>query len=102
MNWHYVVSTTILLASVRAVNSFASELEGDNSQRPNVVIMLADDMGYGELQCLNSRRGKIKTPRLDAIAASGISIPIAAIRQRPGLPILAICRTPVCMTNTLG
>ena len=39
---------------------------------PNVVIMLADDMGFGELQCLNPTRGKIPTPRLDAIAASGM------------------------------
>jgi arylsulfatase A-like enzyme len=41
------------------------------SEQPNLVIMLADDMGFGELQCLNPKRGKIPTPQLDAIAASG-------------------------------
>ncbi len=40
---------------------------------PNIVMMLADDMGFGELQCLNPARGKIKTPQLDAIAASGMT-----------------------------
>ena len=35
--------------------------------------MLADDMGFGELQCLNPTRGQIKTPHLDAIAASGMT-----------------------------
>ncbi|MCF7975934.1 MAG: arylsulfatase [Phycisphaerae bacterium] len=41
-------------------------------EKPNIVIILADDMGYGELQCLNPRRGKIKTPQLDAIARAGM------------------------------
>ncbi len=42
------------------------------ADRPNIVIMLADDMGFGELQCLNPNRGKIRTPQLDSIAASGM------------------------------
>ncbi|MDV6033842.1 MAG: arylsulfatase [Phycisphaera sp. RhM] len=45
---------------------------GRAADRPNIVIMLADDMGFGELQCLNPRRGKIPTPQLDAIAQNGM------------------------------
>lgn len=41
------------------------------TERPNIVIILADDMGFGELSCLNPE-GKIKTPQLDKIAASGM------------------------------
>ena len=40
--------------------------------RPNIVVILADDMGFGELQCLNPKRGKIKTPQLDSIARAGM------------------------------
>ena len=47
-------------------------LENLERGRPNVVILLADDMGYGEVQCLNPERGKIKTPHLDALARGGM------------------------------
>jgi arylsulfatase A-like enzyme len=40
--------------------------------RPNIVYILADDMGYSDVQCLNPERGKIKTPHLDQLAADGM------------------------------
>lgn len=41
------------------------------AERPNIVIMLADDLGYGDVQCLNPQ-GKIKTPHLDRLAKAGV------------------------------
>ncbi len=39
--------------------------------RPNIVFILCDDLGYGDVQCLNPD-GKIATPRMDQIAAEGM------------------------------
>ncbi len=41
--------------------------------KPNIVIMLADDLGYGDLQALNPERGKIKTPNYDRLAREGMT-----------------------------
>ena len=38
---------------------------------PNVVIILADDLGYGDAQCYNPD-STIPTPHLDAVAAQGM------------------------------
>jgi arylsulfatase A len=41
------------------------------ADRPNVVVILADDLGYGDVRCLNAD-GKIATPNLDRLAAEGM------------------------------
>ncbi|MBN2413928.1 arylsulfatase [candidate division KSB1 bacterium] len=38
---------------------------------PNIVFILADDMGYGDLTCLN-KDSKIQTPNMDRIADEGV------------------------------
>jgi arylsulfatase A-like enzyme len=40
--------------------------------RPNLIYILADDMGYGDLSCLNPS-SKIHTPHLDRLAAEGMA-----------------------------
>jgi arylsulfatase A-like enzyme len=44
----------------------------EKTARPNVLIILADDLGYGDVQCYNPRRGKIPTPNIDRLAAQGM------------------------------
>lgn len=41
------------------------------SSQPNVLYILCDDLGYGDVKCLNPD-GQIATPRLDRLAAEGM------------------------------
>lgn len=41
-------------------------------ERPNIVFILADDMGYGDVQALNPN-SKIPTPNLNRLASQGMS-----------------------------
>lgn len=39
---------------------------------PNIVVILADDLGYGDVSSYNPTRGKIPTPQIDRIASGGM------------------------------
>ncbi|SVC19792.1 uncharacterized protein METZ01_LOCUS272646, partial [marine metagenome] len=40
-------------------------------RRPNIIYILADDMGYGDMGC-NNPDSKIPTPNLDRLAGQGM------------------------------
>ncbi|MEN8118662.1 MAG: arylsulfatase [Bacteroidota bacterium] len=42
-----------------------------NNKKPNIVFILADDMGYGDVSCFNEN-SKIKTPFIDKLADGGV------------------------------
>ena len=44
----------------------------DSLNKPNIVVILADDLGYGDVHCYNPERGKIPTPNMDRLAAQGM------------------------------
>lgn len=46
-------------------------IKAADANPPNIVFVLADDLGYGDVQCLNPE-GKIATPNMDRLAAQGI------------------------------
>lgn len=51
-----------------ACSSFAAHLHAAETQ-PNVVLIFADDLGYGDLSCYGAT--KIQTPNIDRLAAEG-------------------------------
>ncbi|HMJ90964.1 MAG TPA: arylsulfatase [Candidatus Acidoferrum sp.] len=57
----------VLVAFSFASISFAAER---GAPRPNVIFILADDLGYGDLGCFGQQ--KIKTPNIDRLAAEGM------------------------------
>lgn len=42
------------------------------AEKPNVIVILADDLGYGDMRANNPERGKIPTPHMDELASQGM------------------------------
>ena len=47
-------------------------LPAAETARPNVILIMADDLGYGDLGCYGHE--KIRTPVLDRLAAEGMRL----------------------------
>lgn len=63
--------TTLGAATAAAVLPRRTEAMGCSKKLPNIVYVLADDLGYGDVECLNPK-GKIKTPNLNHLAKGGM------------------------------
>ena len=52
---------------------FFSKVSLFGEVKPNIVYVICDDLGYGDVQCLNPKDGKIPTPHVDRLASEGMT-----------------------------
>ena len=61
--------TTLAMIALLAFTSLPTETHAAKKARPNIIVILADDMGYSDIGCYG---GEIRTPNLDKLAANGL------------------------------
>lgn len=68
---HRILTPALLTATLPAAGLFASCQEADSTpQKPNIIYILADDLGRAELGCYGQE--KIETPNIDRLAREGM------------------------------
>jgi arylsulfatase A len=65
------MKTTLALLAALLLTPLAGR-SAESPTKPNIVYILCDDLGYGDVHCFNPERGKIATPQLDRMAAQGM------------------------------
>lgn len=90
------VVLSVGLAVALGVNSpVRGDASSEAGPRPNIVVVLADDLGYGDLGCYGHRR--IQTPHIDRFAHEGLKFTdcyAAAANCSPSRAGLMTGRTP--------
>jgi len=69
MKQHVLHGLLALAAALLWGNALALA-QNRNQKRPNIVFILADDLGYNDLSCYG--QSKFKTPNIDKLAANGL------------------------------
>jgi len=74
----------LLLASCNTKNETARQ--NQNPEKPNIIYILADDLGYGDIGAYGQK--KIQTPNIDALATTGMMF----TQHYSGAPVCAPAR----------
>ena len=64
-----LISSLAIFLVFPSIICSAMQAEGNASQKPNILVILADDLGFSDIGCYGS---DIATPQLDRLAANGL------------------------------
>ena len=92
--WYRRVPSMVLLVACLLATSLSAGI--CFAQKPNIVFILADDLGYGELGCYG--QDKIRTPHIDRLATEGICL----MQHYSGAPVCAPARCVFLTGQHLG
>jgi hypothetical protein len=70
--------------------------ENNSVENPNIIFVMVDDMGYGDLGCYGQK--EIKTPNIDHLASEGIRF----TNFYSGSPVCAPARSVLMTGNIRG
>ena len=68
----FVLMWVGLLGRIALASVSAADAVTEPAALPNILIIYADDLGYGDVACYNRERGKIPTPHIDRLASGGM------------------------------
>ena len=85
-------AVAVLVAQV----AYMQPVNADQASRPNIILIMADDLGWKELGCYGQQ--KIRTPHIDELAAKGMRF----LDYYSGAPVCAPSRCVLMTGKHMG